>query len=104
MFVSAARVRLHSTSGLPLGVGKIATENRLAGSPIREVVLRPDQFQEIWLSPLAQFDWPARKVTMFGRGETPTRYVATDDVATALVRLVLAGDPPRLVEFGGPDM
>jgi hypothetical protein len=59
-----------------------------------EVVIRPDQLQEIWLSPLAQFDWPRRKAIIFGKGERPTRYVASDDVAEAVVRLVLAADPP----------
>jgi uncharacterized protein YbjT (DUF2867 family) len=70
---------------------------------LREVVVRPHPFQEIWLSPLAQFDWPARKVVIFGKGETPTRYVSTDDVAEAVVRLALADDPPRIVELGGLD-
>jgi uncharacterized protein YbjT (DUF2867 family) len=104
VYVSAARARLEPTASTPLGMGKVATEDRLVGSPLREVIVRPDQFQEIWLSPLAQFNWPARKVVVFGKGETPTRYVAIDDVADAVVRLALAGDPPRMVEFGGPDL
>jgi NADH dehydrogenase len=103
VFVSATRMRLGPASRTPLAAGKIATEDRLLGSSLREVIVRPDQYQEIWLSPPAQFDWPARKVVIFGKGETPTRYVATDDVATAVVRLTLADDPPRTVEFGGPD-
>ena len=104
VFVSATRARLQPMASTPLGLGKIATEDRLAGSALREVVVRSDQYQEIWLSPLAQFDWPARKVVIFGKGETPTRYVAIDDVAQAVVRLALADDPPRMVELGGPDL
>jgi uncharacterized protein YbjT (DUF2867 family) len=103
VFVSATRIRLEPLASTPLGAGKIATEDRLAGSRLREVVVRPDQYQETWLSPVAQFDWPARRVVIFGRGETPARYVAVDDVAEAVVRLALAGDPPRLLELGGPD-
>jgi uncharacterized protein YbjT (DUF2867 family) len=103
VFVSATRMRMEPSASLPLGAAKIATEDRLVGSSLREVVVRPDQFQEIWLSPLAQFDWPKRKVIIFGKGETPTRYVATDDVAEAVVRLALASDPPSVVSFGGPD-
>jgi uncharacterized protein YbjT (DUF2867 family) len=103
VFVSAARVRMEPTASTPLGIGKIATEDRLFGASLREVVVRPDQYQEIWFSPLAQFDWPARKVVIFGKGETPSRYVATNDVAEAVVRLALADDPPRIVELGGPD-
>jgi uncharacterized protein YbjT (DUF2867 family) len=103
VFVSLARVRLEPMASTPLGIGKIATENCLIASALREVIVRPDQLQEIWLSPVAQFDWPARKVVIFGNGETPTRYVATDDVADAVVRLALADDPQRVVEVGGPD-
>jgi uncharacterized protein YbjT (DUF2867 family) len=104
VFISAVRARLEPIASTPLGIGKNATEDRLAQSQLREVIVRPDQFQEIWLSPLAQFDWPARKVVILGKGETPTRYVATDDVADAVARLTLAADPPRIVEFGGPDL
>lgn len=103
VFVSAARIRLGPSAHTPLGRAKVATEDRLVASGMREVIVRPDQFQEVWLSPMAQFDWPARKVVIFGKGETQTRYVATDDVAEAVARLTRAGDPPKLVEFGGPD-
>jgi uncharacterized protein YbjT (DUF2867 family) len=103
VFVSATRTRLEPLASTPLGAGKIATEDRLAGSTLRTVVVRPDQYQETWLTPLAQFDWPARRVVIFGRGETPTRYVAVENVAEAVVRLALAGDPPSLLELGGPD-
>lgn len=103
LFVSALSIRFDESATTPLGKGKVATEQALYASPVREIVLRPDLFQEIWLSPEAQFDWPNRKVVIFGKGETPSRYVATDDVAEAATRLVLDDDPPRLVEFGGPD-
>jgi uncharacterized protein YbjT (DUF2867 family) len=101
VFVSASGV--HAMAATPLGAAKLATEEALAGSSLREVVLRPDQFQEVWLSPTGQFDWPARKVVIFGKGETPVRYVAVDDVAELAIRMALADDPPRLVEFGGPE-
>ena len=104
VFVSAARSRLEPTASTPLGMGKVATEDRLSGSALREVIVRPDQFQEIWLSPMAQFNWPARKVVIFGKGETPTRYVAIDDVGDAVAQLAMAGGPPRVIEFGGPDL
>jgi uncharacterized protein YbjT (DUF2867 family) len=103
LFVSAMSIRHAESANTPLGKGKVATERGLSSSAVREVVLRPDLFQEIWLSPEAQFDWPNRKVIIFGKGETPSRYIATDDVAEAAAKLVLADDPPRLVEFGGPD-
>lgn len=103
VFISAAGFRREPGAGTALGRGKNATEDLLAGSTLQEVIVRPDQFQEVWLSPIVQFDWPARKVVIFGRGEMPTRYVSTEDVAAAVVRLTLESDPPRMIEFGGPD-
>src|SRR3954469_2064558 len=37
VFVSASRIRLEPLSGTPLAAGKIATEDRLFGSTLREV-------------------------------------------------------------------
>jgi uncharacterized protein YbjT (DUF2867 family) len=87
----------------PLGAAKRATRERLAGSPMREVVVQPDMFQEIWLSKDVGLDWEAGKVQIFGKGETPHAYVAVDDVAKATVQLALHEDPPRELEVGGPE-
>jgi NADH dehydrogenase len=88
---------------IPLGAAKRAVERRLAGSSMRTVSVRPDSFQEIWLSPITQFDWRRGRVIVFGRGETIARYVAADDVAEAIAVLTVAQDPPASVEFGGPE-
>ena len=90
-------------SGTPFAEAKRATEQRLSASRMREVIVRPDMFQEVWLSPLVQFDWPNRSVTIFGKGDARHRYVAVDDVAQAVVRWAVASDPPREIEFGGPE-
>ena len=90
-------------SATPFANAKKATETRLAASPIREVIVRPDMFQEVWLTPLVGFNWAKRKFTIFGKGESMHRYVAVDDVASGVVKWALAEDPPRLVEFGGPE-
>jgi uncharacterized protein YbjT (DUF2867 family) len=87
----------------PFSDAKLATERRLRDSSMHEVIVRPDAYQEVQLSPLAGFDWPNRSVTIFGKGDAPAAYVAVDDVAEAVVRLAIASDPPRLVEFGGPE-
>jgi NADH dehydrogenase len=88
---------------VPLAAAKRAVERRLAASPMRAVIVRPDSFQELWLSPMTQFDWQRGRVIVFGRGETIARYVATDDVAEAIAVLTVADDPPASVEFGGPE-
>jgi uncharacterized protein YbjT (DUF2867 family) len=90
-------------SASPFSNAKRATEALLSASPIREVIIRPDMFQEVWLTPLVGFNWPERKFTIFGKGDSAHRYVAVDDVAAGVVGWALADDPPRLVEFGGPE-
>ena len=90
-------------SRTPFANAKIATERRLQASGMREVIVRPDMYQEVWLSPLVQFDWPKRSVTIFGKGEVAHAYVAVGDVADAVVHWAQADDAPRVVEFGGPE-
>lgn len=87
----------------PFGDAKRATERRLKDAGLREVIVRPDMYQEVWLTPLVQFDWPKRSVTIFGRGDARHAYVAVADVADAVVHWSEADDAPRLVEFGGPE-
>jgi uncharacterized protein YbjT (DUF2867 family) len=87
----------------PFADAKRATERRLDRSGMREVIVRPDMYQEVWLSPLVQFDWPNRSITIFGKGEARHAYVAVDDVADAVVHWSQTDDPPRVVEFGGPE-
>lgn len=87
----------------PYAAAKVATEERLRRSRLRPVMVRPDMFHEVWLTPTTRFDWPKGKLTIFGRGDTEARYVATDDVAALTAHLALAEDPPESVEFGGPE-
>lgn len=101
VFVSVAGIeRARQT---PYGQAKLAVEAQLLRSPLREVIVRPAAFQEVLLSPAAGLDWDNGKLTIFGRGQAPVRYVAVDDVAVAVARLALADDPPRRVDFGGPE-
>lgn len=87
----------------PLARAKLAAEKRLRLSPLREVLVRPDVFQEIWLSPVVGLDWPNGKLTVYGRGENPVPYVAVEDVAAVTVAATLSEDPPPVLEFGGPE-
>jgi uncharacterized protein YbjT (DUF2867 family) len=102
-FVFLSLVLTPRLSRMPFAAAKRATEERLARSRMHEVIVRPEMFQEIWLSSAVGFDWAAGKVQIFGKGETPHAYVAIDDVAEAVVRLALADDPPRELAFGGPE-
>jgi uncharacterized protein YbjT (DUF2867 family) len=89
--------------GFPLERAKAENEQRLRASRMREVIVRPDAFQELHLGPIAQFDVAGGRVAIFGRGETKRRYVAIDDVAALVASLASETEPPALVEVGGPD-
>jgi uncharacterized protein YbjT (DUF2867 family) len=87
----------------PFPRAKRRTEARLARSGMRTVVIRPDAFQEIWLSPAVSFDPAGGRVVIFGRGRTRVAYVAVPDVAAATVALAQQLAPPAVVELGGPE-
>ena len=87
----------------PFTDAKRATEARLRRSPMRELIVRPDAYQEVWFSSAVGFNPATGKVLIFGRGQTRVSYVSTDDVAAAVVALTSVSDPPEVVELGGPE-
>ena len=103
-FVYVSFAGADTAFGSPLDRAKQSTESRLRQSMLRAVIVRPDAFQEIHLAPLGRFDIAAGKVAIFGRGLTPRRYVATDDVAALVASVAREADPPDVVEFGGPEL
>jgi len=102
-FVYVSYAGADAALGTPLERAKVATEKRLARSPMRTVVVRPDAFQEIHLSPIGRFDIAGGKVAVFGKGDTKRRWVATEDVAALVAAVSVEADPPALVTFGGPE-
>jgi uncharacterized protein YbjT (DUF2867 family) len=103
VFVSYAGLSDLAARSFPLAAAKRAVERRLAASPMQHVIVRPDAFQELWLSPLTGFDPDRGRVIVLGRGEAQARYVAVDDVAEAIAHWAVADQVPGLVEFGGPE-
>jgi nucleoside-diphosphate-sugar epimerase len=99
VFVSLREALLRTRT--PLATAKRTVEQRLQESTLEAVIVRCDLYQEIWLSPLSQFDWPNRSVTIFGKGNAKASFVAMADVAQAVVRLAAIDDPPRVIEVGG---
>ncbi|TQJ41871.1 uncharacterized protein YbjT (DUF2867 family) [Arthrobacter sp. SLBN-112] len=102
-FVYLSFAGIETAVETPLRHAKLAMERRLASSGMKTVIVRPDAFQEVHLSPTGRFDMAAGKVSVIGKGNTRTRWVATDDVAALLCAVALEADPPLLVEFGGPE-
>jgi uncharacterized protein YbjT (DUF2867 family) len=102
-FVYVSYAGVEAGVGSPLEHAKLATEQRLASSRMRAVVVRPDAFQDVHLTALGRFDMAAGKVAVFGRGDVPQRWVNADDVAGLMAALAVEPDPPRLLEVGGPE-
>ena len=87
----------------PMDHAKLAVEQRLGKSAMRTVVVRSDAFQDIHLAPIGRFDMAAGKVSVIGHGDTPRRWIATDDVAALMASLAVEPDPPALLTVGGPE-
>lgn len=87
----------------PLGAAKRAAELHLLASGMEPVIVRPDKFQEVWLGAATGLDPEAGTALVYGRGRTPERYVAEDDVAALVVALVHEDRPPSSVDFGGSE-
>jgi uncharacterized protein YbjT (DUF2867 family) len=103
VFVSYAGLSDSAARCFPLAAAKRAVERQLIASSMRHVIVRPDAFQELWLSARSGFDWQRGRVIILGRGEAQARYVAIDDVAQAVAHWAMADDAPPIVEFGGPE-
>lgn len=101
VFISADRDELAART--PFTDAKVATEARLAAASFRTVIVRPEAFQEIWLSPLVGFDPQHGSVTIYGRGRSPMPYVGVDDTAEAVVRVATMAEPPRELVLAGPE-
>jgi uncharacterized protein YbjT (DUF2867 family) len=87
----------------PMDLAKLAVERRLGTSSMRTVIVRSDAFQEIHLAPIGRFDIAAGKVSVIGHGDTPRRWIATDDVAALMVAVAVEADPPAMLTVGGPE-
>jgi uncharacterized protein YbjT (DUF2867 family) len=87
----------------PMDHAKLAVEKRLGTSSMRTVIVRSDAFQEIHLAPVGRFDMAAGKVSVIGHGDTPRRWIATDDVAALMAAVAVEPDPPAMLTVGGPE-
>jgi uncharacterized protein YbjT (DUF2867 family) len=65
--------------------------------------VRADAFQDIHLAPIGRFDMAAGKVSVIGHGNSPRRWIATDDVAALMAAVAVEPDPPAMLTVGGPE-
>ena len=103
IFVSMAGINEERAHLAPLAAAKLMAESSLLASGMQPVIVRPDKFQEVWLSPATGVDPANGRMRIFGEGRMQERHVAEDDVAELVVALATESDPPAIVEFGGPE-
>lgn len=102
-FVYLSYAGVDAGFGTPLERAKLAGEHRVKASPMQAVIVRPDAFQEVHLSPLGRFDIARGKVAVFGKGDAKVRWVSVSDVAALTAAVALEADPPAVITFGGPE-
>jgi uncharacterized protein YbjT (DUF2867 family) len=72
---------------------KAEIEDEIRASAVPWTILRPTHFMEVWTDVLTR-EVPKGRITVPGRGRTPTRWVAIDDAARAVASVV--GNPDAL--------
>ncbi len=83
---------------------KREVERALAASGMTYTVLRPSFFMEVWLSPSLGFDAAARRVRIFGTGESPISWISFPNVAEFAVRSLEAPAARNAtIALGGPE-
>jgi len=84
---------------------KALTETRLEASGLSGAILRPSAFMEIWAALLGDPVVAGKAVQVFGRGENPVPFVASDDVARVAVALATGAERTGVerVDLGGPE-
>ena len=101
VFVSVGAQQLAAHT--PFTDAKRATEARIRSAAFESVIIRPDAFQEVWLSPVVGFDPVHATARIFGKRTGRTRFVGVDDVAEAIARIAVADTAPGEVILGGPE-
>lgn len=87
-----------------LQTAKRSVERRIRESGLEYTVLRPTNFDEVWLTPRLGFDPLNGSVQVFGSGEQPVSWISFRDVARLVVESV---DHPAtrnaVIDLGGPE-
>jgi NADH dehydrogenase len=88
----------------PLQTAKRLVENRIRESGLEYTILRPTNFQEVWLSPALGFDPLNGQAQVFGLGDKAVSWISFRDVARFAVE-ALENPAARnaVIPLGGPD-
>src|SRR5215510_7727936 len=94
----------HIDLDFPFRNAKRAVERRLKDSRLTYTILRPTFLMEVWLSPIAGFDFSNARARIYGRGRNPISWISMYDVARFTV--ISLGTPlasNATFELGGPE-
>ena len=89
----------------PLESAKRDCENRLLGSSMEVVILRPSYFMEMWLSPALGFDPTNGSVRVYGAGDAKVSFISYSNVADFMVAVAGGESEAKttVLELGGPE-
>lgn len=89
----------------PLETAKRDCENRLLGSRMEVVILRPSYFMEMWLSPALGFDPANGSVRAYGSGNAKVSYISYSNVADFMTAVAIGESEGKatILEVGGPE-
>ena len=94
----------HIDLDFPFRNAKRAVEQRLKDSRLVHTILRPTFLMEVWLSPIAGFDFRHARARIYGRGRNPISWISMSDVARfAVISLESPLARNATFELGGPD-
>jgi len=94
----------HIDRDFPFRNAKRAVEQRLKDSRLVHTILRPTFLMEVWLSPIAGFDFRNARARIYGRGRNPISWISMCDVARfAVISLESPLARNATFELGGPD-
>jgi uncharacterized protein YbjT (DUF2867 family) len=94
----------HIDRDFPFRNAKRAVERRLKDSRLDHTILRPTFLMEVWLNPIAGFDFRNGQARIFGLGGNPISWISMYDVARFAV--ISLGTPlarNATFELGGPE-
>jgi uncharacterized protein YbjT (DUF2867 family) len=94
----------HIDLDFPFRNAKRAVEQRLKQSRLAYTILRPTFLMEVWLDPIAGFDFSNARARIYGLGRNPISWISMYDVARFAV--ISLGSPlarNAIFELGGPE-
>jgi uncharacterized protein YbjT (DUF2867 family) len=94
----------HIDRDFPFRNAKRAVERHIKESGLTYTVLRPTFLMEVWLAPIAGFDFRNARATIYGRGHNQISWISHNDVAGfAMTCLTNPLARNATFELGGPE-